>query len=95
MICRYSTFICVFFFKYIFCYITLYIVMYTLLCVFCMFSLVYEGSVGLIYIYKYIYENAYFMKFLCIHVYFLFLPSVNKVFIIIIILLLILCNIDT
>ena len=60
MICRYSTFICVIFLKYIFCYITLYIVMYTLLCVFCMFSLVYEGptadelrSVGLIYIYKY------------------------------------------
>ena len=55
--------------------------MYTLLCVFCMFSLVYEGptadelrSVGLI---------AYFMKFVGIHVYFLFVPSVNKVFIII------------
>ena len=69
--------------------------MYTLLCVFCMFSLVYKGptadelrSVGLIYIY--IYENAYFMKFVCIHVYFLSVPSVNKIFIIIILYILLL-----
>ena len=38
-------------------------------------------------IYIYIYINAYFMKFVYIHVYFLSVPSVNKVFIIIIIII--------
>ena len=90
MICRYSTFICVIFFKYIFCYITFYIVMYTLLCVFCMFSLVYEGptadelrSEGFIYIYI----KCLFYEICMYACIFLSVPSVNKVFIIIIIII--------